>query len=223
MAGKKGGENSKKAVGQARKADAAAAKAATEDRKNAAAEDEKWGKGAKTNAKKEAEAAKKAEQARKKAELQALQADDEKNTPGRATPKNVKKATAKPSRGIGSALSQLSLDDGEEKKAMATDSITGALELFDVMDGNKNVKVELHPERRYQAAFAAFRERREKEMKEEGIKLKYSQRGEIIREEFAKSPDNPFNQVHAQHNATKGERLAVLEAEMDRKESYLVQ
>jgi hypothetical protein len=51
MAGKKG-ENTKKASGNAQKAEAAAAKAAQENSKKAAVEDEDWGKGAKSNAKK---------------------------------------------------------------------------------------------------------------------------------------------------------------------------
>lgn len=52
MAGKKGGEGSKKAAGQSRKAEAAAAKAAAEDAKKAAAEDVEWKKGAKDSSKK---------------------------------------------------------------------------------------------------------------------------------------------------------------------------
>ena len=52
MAGKKGaGENSKKAQGQARKADAAAAKQAQKDKAAEAVESEQWQKGAKSNAK----------------------------------------------------------------------------------------------------------------------------------------------------------------------------
>lgn len=51
MAGKKG-ENSKKVAGNARKADAAAKKAAEQDAKLAAIEDEKWSKGSKSNSKK---------------------------------------------------------------------------------------------------------------------------------------------------------------------------
>jgi hypothetical protein len=53
MAGKKAaGENTKKAAGNAKKAEVAAQKAAQENTKKAAAEDEEWGKGAKSNAKK---------------------------------------------------------------------------------------------------------------------------------------------------------------------------
>lgn len=46
-----GGEGSKKAQGQARKADAAASKQAAKDKQADAAEAEQWNKGAKSNAK----------------------------------------------------------------------------------------------------------------------------------------------------------------------------
>ena len=55
MGGKKatgGGEGSKKAQGQARKAEAAAQKVAADDAKREAAEAAEWTKGAKSNAKK---------------------------------------------------------------------------------------------------------------------------------------------------------------------------
>lgn len=52
MAGKKGGENSKKVAGNAKKAEAAASKAAAEDAKREAAESAEWSKGSKSNAKK---------------------------------------------------------------------------------------------------------------------------------------------------------------------------
>ena len=53
MAGRKNtGENSKKAAGNARKAEAAASKQAAKDREAATREDEKWGQGSKDNSKK---------------------------------------------------------------------------------------------------------------------------------------------------------------------------
>ena len=52
MAGKKSGENSKKAAGNARKAETAARKQAAEDAKKTQLEDVEWAKGAKSNAKK---------------------------------------------------------------------------------------------------------------------------------------------------------------------------
>lgn len=217
MAGKKVGENSKKAAGQARKADAAAAKAAAEDAKKAAAEDDKWSRGSKSNDKKEAEAAKKAEQARRKADNAALLAEDESNTPGRAVPKKTKTALKKPSRGIGSALSQLDLGDNKENSVSAS-GIDAGIEVFDIID-SKNIKLEQHPERRVRQAFAAFKARREQEMKDEGLKLKYSQRAQRIYEEFEKSPENPFHQAHIGHDATREEKQAAAQAEKDRKEA----
>lgn len=52
MAGKKGGDGSKKAAGQARKAETAANKAAAENAKKAAEEAADWDRGAKNNSKK---------------------------------------------------------------------------------------------------------------------------------------------------------------------------
>lgn len=46
-----GGENSKKAQGQARKAEAAASKKDAADKVKSAAEDAEWSKGSKTNSK----------------------------------------------------------------------------------------------------------------------------------------------------------------------------
>ncbi|KAI0409089.1 hypothetical protein F4802DRAFT_312402 [Xylaria palmicola] len=212
-----GKENmSKKAAGQARKAETAAAKSAAEDAKKAAVEDEKWQKGTKSNAKKEAEAAKKAEQARRKAENDALLAEEDKNTPGRALPKKTKRAPQKPSRGLGNALAQLSVDDDTKEKALSGSGIDASLDVFAAVDASKHIKLDQHPERRYPAAFAAFKERREKEMKEEGLKLKYSQRMARIAEEFKTSPENPFLQVHVGHNATRDEKQDALQAEKTR-------
>ncbi|KAI1437139.1 DUF1014 domain protein [Xylaria sp. CBS 124048] len=226
MAGKKGGgggggENSKKASGQARKAEAAAAKSAAEEAKKAAAEEQDWQKGAKNSARKEAEAAKKAEQARKKAEKDALLAEEEKNTPGRAVPKKSKTAQPKPSRGLDAALSQLNVTDDKKEAPMYASGIDAGLDLFMALDPSKNIKLDQHPERRFPQAFAAFRERREEEMKKEGIRLNHSQRLERIRKEFEKSPENPFVQAHLNHNATQEERQAALAAEKERIEANL--
>lgn len=51
MAGKKGGENSKKAAGQARKAEAAASKQAQKDQAAEASEAKKWDQGSKSTSK----------------------------------------------------------------------------------------------------------------------------------------------------------------------------
>ncbi|KAI1179355.1 hypothetical protein F4777DRAFT_533905 [Nemania sp. FL0916] len=220
MGGKKGGENSKKAVGQARKAGAVAAKAAAEDAKNAAAEAAKWEKGTKNNAKKEAEAAKKAEQARRKAENDALLAEDDKNTPGRALPKNRRTAQSKPSNGLSSALLQFE-SGGEKKKEASGSGINKALEVLSLDDANA-IKLDSHPERRERPAYHIFQERRERELKAEGAgKMNYQQRQNLIRKEWEKSPENPMLQLSIHYNATQAERQAAVKAEQDRREAYL--
>ncbi|KAI8629526.1 DUF1014-domain-containing protein [Xylariaceae sp. FL1651] len=221
MAGKKGSDNSKKAAGQARKADAAAAKAAAEEAKKAAAEDQEWQKGAKGNAKKEAEAAKKAEQARKKAERDALLAEDEKNTPGRAAPKNARTAEKKTKRGLDSALSQLQLGDDDKEAPLVGHGMNNSLKVFEALDAPKYIKLDQHPERRKAAAFAAFSERRLEEMKEEGLKLNRSQKLQRIKQEFEKSPENPLRQAFVTYNATKEEKEAAVQAEKAKLEALL--
>ncbi|KAF2971090.1 hypothetical protein GQX73_g2422 [Xylaria multiplex] len=206
MAPKKGNEGSKKAAGQARKADAAAAKAAAEDAKKAAVEDAEWKKGAKDGSKKESEAAKKAELARKKAERDALLAEEEKNTPGRATPKNSKTAEKKTNR------------------ELAASNIDDAFDVLADVDSS-GMKIDRHPERRAEAAYKAFKEKRMTEMREEGLKLKLSQRIERIDREWKKHPDNPnsanYDKPRLAYNSTKEEIAEFQRAEKERTEARL--
>ncbi|KAF4472752.1 DUF1014 domain [Fusarium albosuccineum] len=197
MAGKKG-DNSKKAAGNARKAEAAAQKAAVEDARQEAAEDEKWQKGSKNNSKKEAEAAKKADAAKKKAEKDALLAEEEANNPGKGPKKS--KAPVKKSRGLD--LSQL---DDDNPSALSASGIDNALDALSLTTGTDEGRVDKHPERRFPAAYAKYEERRLQEMKQDGsgVGLRMEQRKNRIRKEFEKHPDNPFNQVTASYNATR--------------------
>ncbi|KAI0478912.1 DUF1014-domain-containing protein [Xylariaceae sp. FL0804] len=207
MAGKKGGDNSKKAAGQARKADAAAGKKAAEDAKKAAVEDTEWQKGAKGAGKKEAEAEKKAEKARQKALKDQMLAEEEQNTPGRSAPKNAKTATKKTNRGLD--LSQLDSDDTKLESISARNIDDGIAALS--LDAKSDDKVDRHPERRLNAVFTAYKQRRLQEMKDDGSGkgLRLAQREEQIWKEFKTSPENPFNQAHIQHNATQDERKAL--------------
>ncbi|KAK6957768.1 hypothetical protein Daesc_000557 [Daldinia eschscholtzii] len=202
MAGKKGSDNSKKAAGQARKAQAAADKAAAEDAKKAAAEDADWQRGAKSNAKKEAQASKKAEQAQKKAERDAALAEEEKNLPS-GGPKKSKTAVKKTNRGLD--LSQFEKGDKTYNFSGLDNALDG---LNRALTGEADVKIDRHPERRYAAALASFKARRLKEMEEDGTKklLNLRQREQQIAKEFKKSPENPLNSTNiVSHNATKDE------------------
>ncbi|KAF3061156.1 hypothetical protein GL218_04112 [Daldinia childiae] len=215
MAGKKGGDSSKKAAGQARKAQTAAGKAAAEDAKKAAEEAADWDRGAKNNSKKEAQEAKKAEQARKKAEKEALAAEEEKSLPTRPGPKNSKTAVKKTNRIPD--LPELDEINNKELPTQGGSGINAAINTLGLVLGEDTVKLDRHVDRRVGAAFRAFKERREKEMKDEGTKLNFSQRRDQIKDEFAKSKENPRNSTAGvSYNATKEEIAALKKKEMDR-------
>ncbi|KAF1944793.1 DUF1014-domain-containing protein [Clathrospora elynae] len=214
--GAAGGESlgSKKAQGQARKADAAASKQATKNQVAEKAEAEDWGKGAKSNAKAEAAAEKAAEAARKKAEKEALLREEEASLPSK--PKGKAPKAEKKSRGIDSALGTFDAKPG----ALNASGIDNALDALDLTGSNQD-KMDRHPERRFKAAYAAFEERRLDEMKDEKG-LRRQQKIDQIRKEFEKHPENPFNQVSATYNMSKEEIVALKESEKEKKEKRLV-
>ncbi|KAK3323486.1 hypothetical protein B0T19DRAFT_205647 [Cercophora scortea] len=216
------GDTSKKAAGQSRKAEAAAAKVAAEEAKKAAAEAEEWKKGEKSNSKKEAEAARREELQRKKEEREALLAEEEKSLPGRAGPKNSKTAVKKTNRGLD--LSQLddSGSSGGRLSALSASGIDNALDALSLA-GPDAAKIDRHPERRFKAAYAAFEERRLKEMDSDGSGqgLRQNQKKEKIKKEFERHPDNPFNQVTARYDATKDEVKQLREQEKSKIEARL--
>ncbi|KAI2469416.1 hypothetical protein F4781DRAFT_394698 [Annulohypoxylon bovei var. microspora] len=223
MAGKKGADNSKKAAGQARKAEAAAKKNVEEDAKKAAVEDADWDRGAKNSARKEAQAAKKAEQAKKKADRDAALAEEEKSLPTRAGPKNSKTAVKKTNRGLDNALSELNLNEENKLAAIETSGIDNILEVLGmVVSGESDDKIDRNATKRVGAAYAAFEEKRLKEMKEDGTAkaMRLSSRKEQIRKEFANSPENPLrNRLNVKYNATKEEIKEIKQEEKARVEA----
>lgn len=86
-------------------------------------------------------------------------------------------------------------------------------------------KIDKHPERRFKAAYAAYEERRLKEMEEDGSGqgLRQNQKKEKLRKEFEKSEENPFNQVSAAYDASKEEVKALRDAEKQKIEARLVE
>ncbi|KAI9835617.1 MAG: hypothetical protein M1838_005272 [Thelocarpon superellum] len=228
MAGGKG-ENSKKVAGNARKADAAASKAAAASQSKAKAEEEEWGKGAKSNAKKEAADAKKAEAARKKAEKDALAAEEEKSL--KSAKAGVTKQATKKTKGFGT-LDLGALDDGSGGKGAAADKKPVALNatgIDDALDalaisgaGGTAAQIDRHPERRYKAAYTAYETRRMPELEVEMKGLRRQQRLDLIKKEFEKSPENPFNQSNAaRFDVSKEEIKELKERERERLETRL--
>ncbi|OJD18503.1 hypothetical protein AJ78_01492 [Emergomyces pasteurianus Ep9510] len=229
MAGKKGAENTKKVAGNARKAEAAAQKEAAANAKLAEEEAREWSKGAKSNSKKDQAEAKKAEAARKKAEREAQLAAEDASLPSKPKGAGTKSATKKNvSRGGTLDLSQL--DDPDEKPtgykkaapALNASGIDNALDALSLTTSSETTKIDRHPERRYKAAYAAFEARRLPEIEQEQPGLRRQQRIEIVRKEFEKSEENPFNQVSVAFDATREEVRAVKEMEKQKIEGRLV-
>lgn len=161
----------------------------------------------------EAADAKAAEAARKKAERDALLAEENASLPSRPGPKNAKTAVKKTK-----GLDLSSLD--EALPALNASGIDNAMDAFEVLDASSStIKIDRRPEKRTKAAFAVFKERREKELKAEG--KNHSQRKDALAEEWKKHPDNPKNQVHAEYNSTKQELKQIVADENAKIENRL--
>lgn len=160
---------------------------------------------------------KKLEAARRKAEKDALLAEEDKQL--RAIPKTSKVAPKK-TRGLD--LSQLDSSSSKPAALNAT-GIDNALDALSLTSANPSEKIDRHPERRYKAAYAAFEARRLPEVEEEHKGLRKNQRIELIRKEFEKHPDNPFNQVNARFDSTKDEIADIKEKERTKVEQRLME
>ncbi|KAK4543258.1 hypothetical protein LTR36_005808 [Oleoguttula mirabilis] len=221
MAGKKNaGENTKKASGNAQKAESAANKKASQNAKVEQAESAEWGKGAKDSSKAEAAASKAAEAARKKAEKDALLKEEEASLPSKPT--KGKAAPAKKSRGLD--LSGLDAPSSKtDLTALNASGIDNALDALSLTNNPNGEKIDRHPERRFPAAYKAYEERRMEEMAVggEGKGLRRQQKQDQIRKEFEKHPDNPFNQVAGRYDMSKEELKELRESEKERKEGLL--
>lgn len=81
--------------------------------------------------------------------------------------------------------------------------------------------MEKHPERRFKAAYAAYEARRMPELEAEMKGLRRQQRIEVVRKEFEKSPENPFNQMRVGFDASKEEVREAREKEREKVEARL--
>lgn len=161
----------------------------------------------------EAAEAKKREAAARKAAAAAALAEEEASLPSK--PKTKSKAPEKRTRagggGVDGALASLNasgIDDALDALSLTTDAA--------------KVGVDRHPERRFKAAYAAYEERRLPEVREEHKGLRLNQMKELIRKEFEKSPENPFNQTGiVGYDATKEEIEEARRKEKERIEERL--
>ena len=205
----KRGENTKKVAGNAKKAEAAAQKVAAAESAQERDEESKWAKGAKAD-KKAADAEKKAQQAAAKAERERLLAEEEKNQPAKPKSAGAKKAEKKTNATSKGTLNLDQIDDEQPmSKREQTINATGIDNAIDALSltTDKNAQaIDRHPERRFKAAYKAYEERRLPEVEQEHPGLRKNQRIEIIRKEFEKSEENPFNQTNnIRYDASKDE------------------
>ncbi|KAG0315663.1 hypothetical protein BGZ99_007326 [Dissophora globulifera] len=203
MAPKK--ENSKAAAANERKAAAANAKNSKKAAEQEAAEASEWSKGSKAN-KKEAEEQKRLEQLAKKREAQRALEEEEKSLkskPAKPVKGEEKKAVKKAAKVEAFSnevkpveeFSASNIDDALDLLTLTGPS-TGGIGLSSVAIG-KNKDVERHPERRFKAAFEAYKDREMPILKEEHPGLRKNQMEDLLYKQFQKSPENPFNQTNA--------------------------
>jgi hypothetical protein len=230
MAPKAGG-NAKKESGRAKKAENEAKKkdaAAAEKEKQ---ESDKWadgGKGSKSS-KEEKEEKRKAELARK-AENARLLAEEEAaaSVKAKATPKGGKKGKDTKPAGPGAiaagessgGANDDSTSDGvaKEVESYSATGLDNALDLLDVVTaktdkasiGQQAAGLEKHPERRFKAAYEAYKETELPKLKEDHPGLRLQQYQDMMYKNFQKSPENPFNQTVLSYDATKEEKVEAL-------------
>jgi len=168
----------------------------------------------------EAEAAKKAEAQRRKEEREALLAEEEKSLKSQAKP-NAKKAEKK-TKGLD--LSQLDEPSSSKAPALNASGIENALDALALTsESGAGDKLDRHPERRFKAALAAYEAKRMPEIQQEKPGLRMQQRRDLIRKEFERAPENPFNQSTAKFDATKEEMAELKRQERDKTETRLAE
>ncbi|UZJ56076.1 hypothetical protein CBS101457_005396 [Exobasidium rhododendri] len=218
--------------GQAKKAENAVKKAEEAAKAKELKEEEAWADGAKGGKSKgkESAAEKKAEEAAKKAERERLLREEEESIPdggnkaakkekasskGGATKKQPPPPTKQqqPKNDFGDL-------DAAEITSLSASNIDDALDALSITNektdkasqGSKAAGLERHPERRFKAAFEAYKEREMPRIKQERPGMRSQQYHDALFKDFQKHPDNPFNQLTLSYDATKEEKLEALKS-----------
>ena len=82
-----------------------------------------------------------------------------------------------------------------QRKLEGHHDASGIDEAIAVLKVSEKKKVDIHPEKRLKAAYAAFEERELPRLKSENPNLRLSQLKQLLKKEWLKSPDNPMNQM----------------------------
>jgi len=232
MAPKK--ENSKAAAAKGKKAENQTQVDAAKKKAQDAKETEEWSKGAKGKSSKDEKAEKAKEAAARKAEAARLLAEEEASLPSKPAkaPSGVKagKAVAKSAPAAAVPASRIPDFDAPTVESFSASGLDDALDLMTLVTektdkasvGAKAAStVETHPERRFKAAFEAYKERELPALRKDRPGMRLQQYHDILYKDFQKSPDNPFNQVMAAYDAKKEDKVAVLKKQRDETEQRL--
>ncbi|GBE82812.1 Coiled-coil domain-containing protein 124 homolog [Sparassis crispa] len=229
------GGNAKKESGRAKKAENEAKKNAAAEAEKARKEVDKWSEGAKSSKSKEEKEEKRRAELARKAEAARLLADEEAAIPPKVKTPKAGAKKAKPSKpagpgaiAAGGGLEAVSVaekemeSDGhrEEPETFSATGIDNAIDLLEVvtakMDkasvGQQAAGIERHPERRFKAAFEAYKELEMPNVRADHPGLRLQQYQDILYKQFQKSPENPFNQTTISYDATKEEKVDALKS-----------
>ncbi|KZT74045.1 DUF1014-domain-containing protein [Daedalea quercina L-15889] len=227
------GGNAKKESGRAKKAENEAKKQQAAEAEKERKEADKWSDGAKSSKKSEDKEAKRQAELARKAEIARLLAEEEASAPSKkSSPKvGAKKAAPKAAKPAGpgaiaaggglAAVPEPKAEVApppEEPESFTATGIDNALDLLEVvtakMDkasvGQRAAGLEQHPERRFKAAFEAYKERELPILRSERPGLRLQQYHDLLYKQFQKSPENPFNQVTVAYDASKEEKVEAL-------------
>lgn len=109
--------------------------------------------------------------------------------------------------------------DFEKPESFGASGLDDAIDMMSIVGqksdkasmGAKAGQIERHPERRFKAAFEAYKEAEMPNVRSENPGLRLQQYNDLLYKQFQKSPDNPFNQQTVSYNATKEDKLSALE------------
>ncbi len=97
---------------------------------------------------------------------------------------------------------------GSSISEYSASNLEDAISLLEATNvSSEKINLERHPERRVKAAFALFEENEMPILKLENPSLRRSQLRELLKKNWAKAPENPFNQANISFRASREEEI----------------
>lgn len=222
--------NAKAVEGRERKQATAEAKKKKKEEEEEVKKSKEWEVGAKDNKKKIDEEEKRQEKLAKKKERELLQQLEESSIKSRVKPAKIQISppplsvssvnspksinvspylNLEPLNRPGSALSSTTKLSDSNLSQYSASNLDDAISLLEATNSTADsLSLERHPERRVKAAFAIYEEKEMPILKLENPGLRLSQLREILKKNWKKAPENPFNQPTISYRATRDEESA---------------